>query len=757
MEQMELIPREPDRKKRALFRRWLQRIPPLSQGWKGACILLSFVALCTSIVQGYYMLGSRGILDYSVGILLFLAAILAITGAVTLLLHLAKKMPSRYLWVALFSFCLMIISFTATALLLMLTLLSIMAAISALGAILYRWLSGAYKGKRQAVKIIAGLGAVVLFGYVCLAGYWFTSDGDAELVKPYRLQTVKSAERYRNTMPNPAEPGTFKVKTWTYGSENSYRKQFNAEGSLITKQVDGSPFVDNWSALRTKTFGFGPEAMPLNGSVWFPEGEGPFPLVVTVHGNHLATDYSDTGYGYLGTLLASRGYIFVSVDQNFLNTSPFDDLLFAKVLEGENRARGWLLLEHLKTWKDWNAQKSSPLYGKVDMNRIALIGHSRGGEAVAIASAYNKLPAYPDDGNIKFNYNFDIRSVISIAGTDSQYEPAGQPVTLQDINFLALHGAHDMDVSSFDGANQYSRVTFTENKDHFKASVYLYGANHGQFNTEWGENDGIGLGNQWFNTAQLISQEDQLLAAKVLISAFLDSTLKGESGYRSVFQDLGYARDWLPDTMYISNYWDADTMVISTFDEDIDLGTTTLAGGRISGAGLKEWTEEKVEMKHSAAPFSAVRLAWDRSDSSSPSAYKVILPDQGLEANAQSAVVFAMANGKEKKGSSSKDDLVDLTVKVTDSKGNTASLPLSSEAGLLPMFEGNIVKRPFTSSVPVKEPVFQNYSFRLADLQKTNPNFNPEQLAEISFEFDRTDSGTVWIRDIGIRFGETSH
>lgn len=756
MEQMEMIPREPVRKKKSRFRRWLQGIQPLSQGWKGACIALSFVSLCTIFVQNYYLLGTRGIFDYSVGTLLFLAVILAITGIVTLLLHLAKKMPSRYLWVALFSFSLMFISFITTAPLLLLTLLSIMAAVSALGAILYQWSSGAYKGKSRAKKITTGLGGAVSFVFLCLAGYWLLSDGDAELVKPYTLQAVKSAERYRNTMPNPAEPGPFKVNTWTYGSENSYRKEFNAEGSLVTKQVDGTQFVDNWSALRTKTFGFGPEAMPLNGSVWFPEGQGPFPLVVTVHGNHLATDYSDTGYGYLGTLLASRGYIFVSVDQNFLNTSPFDDLFMVKVLEGENRARGWLLLEHLKTWKDWNAQKSSPLYGKVDMNRIALIGHSRGGEAVAIASAYNKLPAYPDDGNIKFNYNFDIRSVISIAGTDGQYQPAGQPVSLQDINFLALQGAHDMDVSSFDGANQYSRVTFTEDTELFKTSVYLYGANHGQFNTEWGETDGVGLGNKWFNTAQLISQEDQLLAAKVLISAFLDSTLKDESGYRTVFQDLGYAREWLPNTMYISNYWDADTKAISTFDEDIDLGTTTLAGGRLSGAGLKEWTEEKVKMKYSAAPFSAVRLGWDRSGSSSLPVYKVILPEQGLEANKQSSVVFAMANGKEKKGSSNKDSLIDLTVKVTDSQGNTASLPLSSEASLLPMFEGNIVKRPFTSSVPVKEPVFQNYSFTLADLQKTNPNFDPEQLAEISFVFDRTDQGTVWIRDIGIRTGETS-
>ena len=54
--------------------------------------------------------------------------------------------------------------------------------------------------------------------------------------------------------------------------------------------------------------------------------EGTFPLVLIVHGNHLMNDYSDPGYEYLGRSLASKGYIFVSVDENFLNFSPYEDL-----------------------------------------------------------------------------------------------------------------------------------------------------------------------------------------------------------------------------------------------------------------------------------------------------------------------------------------------------------------------------------------------------------------------------------------------
>lgn len=102
---------------------------------------------------------------------------------------------------------------------------------------------------------------------------------------------------------------------------------------MITKTVDASDFVEKWSSVRTRTLGFGPEAMPLNGQVWYPEGKGDFPLVMIVHGNHLMTDYSDPGYEYLGNLLASRGYIVVSVDENFLNGSPYDDLFLVSPLK----------------------------------------------------------------------------------------------------------------------------------------------------------------------------------------------------------------------------------------------------------------------------------------------------------------------------------------------------------------------------------------------------------------------------------------
>ena len=84
-------------------------------------------------------------------------------------------------------------------------------------------------------------------------------------------------------------------------------------------------------------------------------------------------DFSEFGYAYLGRHLASRGFITVSIDEDFLNGSWADDWQGSEQL-----ARAWLLLLHLDQWRTWNADPTSPFHGLVDLDRVALMGHSRG-------------------------------------------------------------------------------------------------------------------------------------------------------------------------------------------------------------------------------------------------------------------------------------------------------------------------------------------------------------------------------------------
>lgn len=97
-------------------------------------------------------------------------------------------------------------------------------------------------------------------------------------------------------------------------------------------------------------------------------------------------------------MLASKGYIAVSVDQNFINSGKSGHIGW------DNAGRAWLLLKHLEQWKTWNDSKSHELFQKVDMENIALIGHSRGGEAVSTAKLFSELERFPNNAKLRFNF-----------------------------------------------------------------------------------------------------------------------------------------------------------------------------------------------------------------------------------------------------------------------------------------------------------------------------------------------------------------
>ena len=91
--------------------------------------------------------------------------------------------------------------------------------------------------------------------------------------------------------------------------------------------------------------------------------------------------YSDEGYAYLGELLASRGFIAISVDENFLNYS-----VWSGIPSQDMKVRAWILLKHLQQIDAFSKQDGNPFTNQVDMQKVALIGHSRGGQAVAMAA-----------------------------------------------------------------------------------------------------------------------------------------------------------------------------------------------------------------------------------------------------------------------------------------------------------------------------------------------------------------------------------
>jgi dienelactone hydrolase len=421
--------------------------------------------------------------------------------------------------------------------------------------------------------------ALALSAWACSQTIKFAPDDSAAILS---RQTI--------TAQNPAEPGPFAVKTLFYGSGTDQRRPEYREGVAIkTKTVDVSPFASVPPAqakTRTKFWGFDLKKAPINGRVWYPDGPGPFPLVLIVHGNHNYREFSDPGYEYLGRLLASRGFILTSVDENFING-----------LSAENDGRAWLLLKHLDAWKQFNETAGGPFHNRVDFTRVGLMGHSRGGEAAAHAAAFNRLKYYPDNFKQAFNFNYDIKAVVAIAPVDGQYKPTGQFTPLENVNYLLIHGSHDGDVSTAMGLRQYERLRFTDNEPRFKSVIFMYRANHGQWNTVWGNKDTGPRSGRTLELDALIDGEAQRQFAKVVITGFLEATLLGKREYVAMFRDHRTAGSWLPKTMYTTRFQDNTYRALAEFDSDIDLTTGSAPGVTLSSEHLSTWNENAVPFR----------------------------------------------------------------------------------------------------------------------------------------------------------------
>jgi hypothetical protein len=456
----------------------------------------------------------------------------------------------------------------------------------------------------------------------------------------------------------------------------------------------------------------------------------------------------------LGELLASRGFILASIDENFLNSGMTD-------LPKEQAARGWMLLEHLKLWRKWNSSPGNPFFGKVDLGNIALMGHSRGGEAAATAALYNRLAFDPDDATISLNYGFDIKSIVAIAPPDGQYKPAGEPRRLENVSYLTLQGANDADVSSFSGSAQFDRVKFTdEHGPWFKAEIYAYRANHGQFNTVWGRSDaGEPLG-RYLNLKPLMNGEEQRRISKTYITAFLEATLHGKREYLPLFRDYRVGRAWLPQTLYMNRYFDASYQALADFSEDADVTTTTAKGGHISAENLSVWREEPIPTRSGDRGYNGVFLGWNREGSKKLPSYSITLPP---EAKRRSLLVMSLAVtdedapelGKPKSEADQdsgdkkrKDEPTDFTVELENDKGVKAGLPLSRFGTLMPLFRVRFTKFPMLDDYAYKkpaEPIFQTFELPL----KAFGVDDASQLRVVRLRFDRTVSRVLILSHIG--------
>ncbi|MEA3321705.1 MAG: hypothetical protein U9Q88_17085 [Bacillota bacterium] len=558
------------------------------------------------------------------------------------------------------------------------------------------------------------------------------------------------------TLTNPAESGSAKVQFFTYGSGKDERREEYKDVKYETQTVNMTSFVSQPKGLnkwyREWFWGFDLYNAPLNGRVWMPkkEEEGAYPLVLIVHGNHNMADFSDGGYAYLGEMLASKGYIVASVDQNFINSGKTGHIGW------DNAGRAWLLLKHLELWQSWNEDKTHALYNRVDMGNIALIGHSRGGEAVSIAALFNELDRFPNNAKVSLNFDFSIKSLIGLSPGDGRFKPGDQPVSLQDVNYLTLQGGNDTDHTNYLGMRQFQRVSFSEDFDGFKSSVYIYGANHGQFNSDWEVDQPSPY--WWFmNRKEIMEPETQREITKVYVSAFLDATLKGKRDYRGVFSDKEIASTWIPTDPLRVRYEDRDFQPIATFEEDVDVTKTTQNGGQLQGYNLRIWKEINLLQRNKEQQNNqVVKLGWTNKNSR----FTIKLPeDVANNFSEQTVLKFDAVQAHPSRYEFYHIDLPE------GYKNKPIPVSVSVKAKGTGNFDGRVRKTIYIEPTYTTtlyrfdwwnerygnqfEHMLQTYGIPLNYLQENFPDIDYTQIEEVIFEFNQTDSGLVFIDNIG--------
>jgi hypothetical protein len=228
------------------------------------------------------------------------------------------------------------------------------------------------------------------------------------------------------------------------------------------------------------------ESEELAGAVYYPARlAGRHHLILLLHGTHdTCTDAGDAwpchkpglevpsylGYGYLADALVRQGDIVVSVAAN------------ATIGSADTDHEAVVLNRQLELWRTWNTSASGPFgatfTGHLDLTDIGLIGHSRGGEAMARYAA-------GDAGG---------RPVAQIAGVlllapASSVIPGAPPSIPPDPMAVTL-GTCDGDV----GNNPRAYVTTPVAKDQRqipRSLVVVTGANHNYYNTEWSPGNGM--------------------------------------------------------------------------------------------------------------------------------------------------------------------------------------------------------------------------------------------------------------------------
>ncbi|WP_189396954.1 hypothetical protein [Streptomyces sp. FBKL.4005] len=259
-------------------------------------------------------------------------------------------------------------------------------------------------------------------------------------------------------------------------------------------------------AYRTKTGEYGLKSVRLPGFsapvemravVVAPVGaSSKRPLALFLHGRHYTcykgqdivgewpckagTKPVPSHRGYLRDqkLLASQGYVTVSISANGINGQDF------AAEDGGAQARSSLVRLHLARWAGWaehpeTAPKAVREAPRADLSRVLLVGHSRGGEGVNRAALDSLTPPPAEQDGYHGPVRWNIRGTVLIGPTVFGQNP------VPDVPSMTILPGCDGDVSDLQGEVYVDGTRAVGNGTALHSAVYMIGANHNFFNSEW--------------------------------------------------------------------------------------------------------------------------------------------------------------------------------------------------------------------------------------------------------------------------------
>jgi hypothetical protein len=323
-------------------------------------------------------------------------------------------------------------------------------------------------------------------------------------------------------------------------------------------------------------------------------------------------------------------------------------------------------------------------------------------------------------------------------------------VTLRDVDYLTLHGGHDGDATSWMGIRQYARTAVSD--DAFRAAIWSYRANHGQFSSVWGRSDHGQWGDALLDLGPILEPEAQHDVARTAIGAFLEASLHDRTGYRDLFRRPMAGREWLPsDDLYLVRSMDETFVPLTGASGGTTVTTSGFESARTTAVPLRALLPDQLtigtELQWTAAEGTAT---WEA---------------RGLSAIERAgelvAIGVSLANGTlppTSDGAASDLLPLDPIVELTTTDGVTVAIPLSRWGALPPPLEVSLVKSELLAGLSSMdaalgappERVLQTYEIPLAAYAAADPAFRPERLEAMRLIVDRSVAGSLWVAEAGL-------